>query len=177
MSSEPSSTSEERFPAEGPKDGADESSLAYRPCVGIMLLSGENRVLVAQRLGMQIEAWQMPQGGIHRGEEPRAAAMRELREEIGTDHAEIIAQSERWFQYEVPQASRPSRWRGRYRGQRQKWFAMRFLGADRDIDLNTQQPEFSAWKWINHHELTALIVPFKRRLYQDVLQEFAQLFV
>ena len=147
----------------------------YRAGVGVMLLNRDNRVFVGRRIDVRSENWQMPQGGIDRGETPRHAALRELKEEVGTNKAEILAESARWLSYDVPREIAGRLWRGRYRGQRQKWFAMRFTGEDRDIALDTHHPEFDAWKWIAPTELPALIVPFKRQLYRDVLDEFAAL--
>ncbi len=148
---------------------------AYRPCVGIMLLNHANLVFVARRIDMSEEAWQMPQGGIDDGEEPRAAALRELKEEIGTDKAIILAESRGWLRYDLPTELAGQAWGGRYRGQRQKWFAMRFVGSDSDIDLATDHPEFSDWKWMVPASLPRFIVPFKRQLYVDILTEFAPL--
>ena len=148
---------------------------AYRPCVGIMLLNRANLVFVARRIDMAEEAWQMPQGGIDRGEEPRDAALRELKEEIGTDKATILAESRSWLRYDLPADLAALAWGGRYRGQCQKWFAMRFTGSDGEIDLATHHPEFSAWKWAPPASLPQLIIPFKRQLYIDVLAEFAAL--
>jgi putative (di)nucleoside polyphosphate hydrolase len=145
----------------------------YRPGVGVMLLDAANRVFVGRRIDIAGNNWQMPQGGIDKGETPRQAALRELKEEVGTDKAEIIAESTRWLSYEVPADITRRLWRGRYRGQRQKWFAMRFLGRDEDIDLMTHHPEFDAWEWVAAAELPRLIVPFKRQLYLDILAEFA----
>lgn len=145
----------------------------YRPGVGVMLLDAANRVFVGRRIDIAGDNWQMPQGGIDKGETPRQAALRELKEEVGTDKAEIIAESTRWLSYEVPSDITRRLWRGRYRGQRQKWFAMRFLGRDEDIDLMTHHPEFDAWEWVAAAELPRLIVPFKRQLYLDILAEFA----
>ncbi len=150
-------------------------ALPYRPCVGIMLLDRDNRVFVGQRIDARTEAWQMPQGGIDKGEQPAAAALRELGEEIGTEKAEILAESRDWMAYDLPAELVPKVWKGRYRGQTQKWFAMRFLGKDSDIDIDTKHPEFNAWRWIEPRDLPRLIVPFKRRLYEDVLAEFAAL--
>jgi putative (di)nucleoside polyphosphate hydrolase len=150
--------------------------LPYRPGVGLMLLNRENQVFVAQRIDTPSPAWQMPQGGIDEGETPRDAALRELEEEIGTRKAEIIAESRRWFDYDLPRDLVRKVWRGRYRGQTQKWFALRFLGEDSDIDIVTEEPEFSAWKWAAHEELPGFIVPFKLQLYRAVLAEFADLF-
>jgi putative (di)nucleoside polyphosphate hydrolase len=146
----------------------------YRPGVGIMLLDRANRVFVARRIDAA-DAWQMPQGGIDHGEAPRQAALRELKEEIGTDHAEIVGETTAWHRYDLPPDLAGRLWGGRYRGQAQKWFAMRFLGVDAEIDLDTHHPEFDAWRWIAAAELPGLIVPFKRQLYLDLLEEFAPL--
>jgi putative (di)nucleoside polyphosphate hydrolase len=148
---------------------------AYRAAVGIMLLNGDNDVFVARRIDTREEAWQMPQGGIDKGESPRHAAMRELKEEIGTDKAVILAESGDWLRYDLPAKLAGQAWGGRYRGQRQKWFAMRFTGSDSDIDLATEHPEFSDWKWAPPESLPQLIIPFKRQLYVDILAEFAPL--
>jgi putative (di)nucleoside polyphosphate hydrolase len=147
----------------------------YRPNVGIMLLDRRNRVFVARRIDTPGEAWQMPQGGIDEDEEPHRAALRELKEEIGTDRAEILAETRGWMRYDLPAEIAGRIWGGRYRGQRQKWFAMRFLGRDEEIDLATGHPEFSDWKWVAPGELPDLIVPFKRPLYVALLEEFAPL--
>jgi len=147
----------------------------YRRGVGIMLLNRDGKVFVGRRIDQEEEAWQMPQGGIDRGETPRDAAFRELREETGTDKADVVAESKGWLTYDLPGALRGRLWRGRYVGQKQKWFAMRFQGRDGDIDLATHHPEFSAWRWVGHDQLVTLIVPFKRALYGDVLAEFAHL--
>jgi putative (di)nucleoside polyphosphate hydrolase len=145
---------------------------AYRRGVGIMLLNRVGLVFVAQRLDTASDAWQMPQGGIDPGEQPADAARRELKEEIGTDRAEIVAESRDWLRYDLPEDVRPLLWGGKYRGQTQKWFAMRFTGTDRDIDIATEHPEFSAWKWTAPATLPDLIVPFKRNLYRELLAEF-----
>jgi putative (di)nucleoside polyphosphate hydrolase len=149
----------------------------YRSNVGIMLLDGAGRVFVGRRIDMpaEVAAWQMPQGGIDPGETPRQAALRELAEEVGTDKAEILAESAVWHHYDLPPEVAGRMWRGRYRGQRQKWFAMRFLGNDADIDLATEYPEFDAWEWVEPEQLPELIVPFKRQIYMDVLAEFREL--
>jgi putative (di)nucleoside polyphosphate hydrolase len=154
-----------------------ESELAfYRPGVGIMLIDRAGRVFVGRRIDMPagMAAWQMPQGGIDAGEAPRQAALREIHEEIGTDKAEILAESRCWLHYELPSGMVPMPWGGRYRGQRQKWFAMRFTGVDADIDpAATDHPEFDAWEWVAPARLPELIVPFKRALYDAVLAEFS----
>jgi putative (di)nucleoside polyphosphate hydrolase len=145
----------------------------YRPAVGIMLLNPAGKVFVARRIDMpRMPAWQMPQGGIDKGENPRQAALRELKEEIGTDKVEILGESRMWLKYDLPAELAGGIWGGRYRGQQQKWFAMRFTGNDTDIDLTTKHPEFDAWKWIQPERLPEVIVPFKRQLYIDILAEF-----
>ncbi len=154
---------------------APKERLPYRRGVGLMLLNREGLVFVARRGDVPYDAWQMPQGGIDEGETPREAALRELREEIGTDKAEILAESRGWFAYDLPQELIGRAWGGRYRGQRLKWFALRFLGRDEDIVLDSHEPEFVEWKWVAAEELPRLIVPFKRRVYLDVLAEFGDL--
>ena len=142
-----------------------------------MLLNSAGQVLVARRIDMPegLSAWQMPQGGIDPGETPREAAMRELEEEIGTAKAEIVAESTVWYHYDVPAAIAGTMWGGRYRGQRQRWFAMRFTGTDADIDLATEHPEFDAWQWVAPDRLPDLIVGFKRAIYTGLLIEFASI--
>ena len=153
----------------------DSEGALYRPAVGIMLLNHLGKVFVGRRIDMPagLAAWQMPQGGIDRGETPRTAARRELQEEVGTDRADILAESRGWLCYDVPPAIVRGMWGGRFRGQRQKWFAMRFTGEDADIDpAASEHPEFDAWEWVAPEQLPELIVPFKRQLYLDVLAEF-----
>ena len=145
----------------------------YRRGVGIMLLNHRNEVFVGQRADAQGDAWQMPQGGIDDDEQPREAAFRELKEEIGTDKARIIAESKTWLRYDLPPDLR-QRWDNRWRGQQQKWFVMRFQGVDADINVATEHPEFSAWKWVSIEHLPDLIVSFKRQLYLDLLQELRE---
>lgn len=140
-----------------------------------MLIDAHGRVFVARRNDMISEAWQMPQGGIDEGETPRQAAMRELKEEIGTDAAEIVAETKDWLTYDLPAELVPKIWGGRYRGQKQKWFLLRFTGRDSDIDIDTDHPEFLEWKWAPLESLPELIVPFKRKLYRDLLEEFGPL--
>ena len=150
----------------------DFSDLPYRPGVGMMVLSPEGLVFVARRIDMPSEAWQMPQGGIDEGETPEQAAIREFREEVGTDKVEIIAESERWLSYDLPEELLPRLWGGRFRGQNQKWFVVRFTGTDDDINIATENPEFLDWKWVELETIPDLIVPFKRRLYEDLVAEF-----
>ncbi len=138
-----------------------------------MLIAPTGRILIAQRLDSADQAWQMPQGGIDPGEEPATTALRELREEIGTDKATILAETPDWLRYDLPDDLRKKLWRGRYRGQRQKWFALRFDGDDSDIDIATAHPEFSQWRWEHPNRVPELIVPFKRDLYRDVFSLFA----
>jgi putative (di)nucleoside polyphosphate hydrolase len=150
-----------------------EAVMRYRLAVGIMLLNRAGKVFVARRIDMPtMPAWQMPQGGIDPGETPLQAAWRELKEETGTDKAELLGESRGWLQYDLPADLARGVWGGRYRGQRQKWFAMRFTGTDADIDLETEHPEFDTWKWIRPERLPEVIVPFKRQLYIDILSEF-----
>lgn len=151
------------------------SHLPYRKGVGIMLLNAKGEVFVAKRLDQIAEAWQMPQGGVDKGEEPREAALRELEEEIGTNKAEIIAQSPIAYAYDLPDELVPKIWSGSYRGQEQHWFVLRFTGTDADINIHTDHPEFSDWKWIPMQQLPDVIVPFKRELYQSLVDEFAHL--
>lgn len=147
----------------------------YRSAVGIMLLNSQGEVFVGRRIDMPgTAAWQMPQGGIASGETAREAAFRELKEEVGTDEAEIIGESRRWLQYDLPAELARSVWDGRYQGQRQKWFVMRFAGRDSDINLATDHPEFDAWRWVEPSRLPDLIVTFKRQLYVDILTEFRE---
>jgi putative (di)nucleoside polyphosphate hydrolase len=146
----------------------------YRPGVGIVLVNHEDLVFVGRRIDMPEgwPAWQMPQGGIDAGETPMQAALRELYEETGTDKAEIIAETKEWLHYDLPAPIAATAWGGRYRGQRQKWFLMRFIGDDSDIDLSRHEAEFDAWKWVAPVELPGLIVDFKRPLYLALLDEF-----
>lgn len=153
-------------------DGAD---LPYRPCVGVMLLNREGQVFVGQRLDTTLEAWQMPQGGIDPGEDPLATAIRELGEETGIapNLVELIAEAPGEFHYDLPQELIGKVWKGKYRGQTQRWFLFRFLGQDSDIRIQTAHPEFRAWRWTEPKDLPKQIVPFKRALYEDVLAAFS----
>jgi len=148
------------------------SALPYRMGVGILLLNPGRQAFVAKRIDTTSEAWQMPQGGIDEGESPKETALRELEEEIGTGKATILAESRDWHYYDLPDTLIPIIWGGRYRGQRQKWFVMRFDGVDSDINIQTKTPEFSEWKWVAPITLPNLIVPFKKKLYQELIEEF-----
>ena len=148
--------------------------LPYRPCVGAMLVNCAGLVFVGQRLDSSSEAWQMPQGGVDPGEDPDTAIFRELSEEIGIaeHHASLIRRSDGLFDYDLPDHLMGKMWGGRYRGQRQRWYLLRFLGQDADVNIATSHPEFRAWPWVEPQQLVDLIVPFKRQLYRDVVAEF-----
>lgn len=151
--------------------------LPYRPCVGVMLVNAKKEVFVGQRRDSQVAAWQMPQGGIDEGEPARDAALRELWEETGVtaDLVDVIAQSAQWLPYELPHDLVPKLWKGRYRGQKQSWFLMQFNGDDSAINIATEQPEFSEWRWLPATDLVDNIVPFKRDVYAAVMAEFSDL--
>ena len=145
----------------------------YRPCVGIFLLNNNGLAFPVRRIDSRAEAWQMPQGGIDTGESPLQACMREMREEIGTNTAELVSQHDDWLYYDIPLPLADRLWQGRYKGQKQKWMALRFTGDDADINIATEEPEFCEWKWLSPHDLVDLAVPFKRDVYQNVLAAFA----
>lgn len=154
---------------------AEIASLPYRRGVGIVLLNARNKVFVAQRLDSPEPAWQFPQGGIDHGEDPLLAAKRELVEETGVTSAELIAETPDWLRYDLPVELVPKVWKGRYRGQEQKWYAFRFTGQDSEIRIDGEHPEFSAWRWADLREAPSLIVEFKRPLYEAVVQAFEHL--
>ncbi|WP_281685151.1 RNA pyrophosphohydrolase [Thalassobaculum salexigens] len=147
----------------------DRSALPLRPCVGIVLFNDTGQVFVGKRIGIA-DAWQMPQGGIDKGETPRQAGLRELEEEIGTSSVEVVAETAGWVTYEFP-ADLPGKIRESWRGQTQKWLACRFTGTATDIDLQTEHPEFDDWKWVDLGVVVELIVPFKRATYEAVVAE------
>lgn len=148
--------------------------LPYRPNVGVMLMNAAGAIFVGQRLDRHKDAWQMPQGGIDAGECPKTAALRELEEETGVlpELVEIIAESDGWLPYDLPHDVVPQFWGGKYRGQEQKWYLMRFVGQDAQVNIATEHPEFGAWKWLPVDQLVDNIVPFKREVYERVLAEF-----
>lgn len=151
------------------------AKLPYRPCVGVMLVNPRNQVFVGQRIDSPYDAWQMPQGGVDPGEAPQQAALRELGEETGIapDLVTVEAETEEWIPYDLPHDLVPKLWKGRFKGQEQKWFLLRFHGQDRDVNIGTAHQEFSDWKWLDPRDLPAAIVPFKRRTYEKVLAAFA----
>ncbi len=153
----------------------DKTLLPYRPCAGVMLLNREGRVFVGQRLDSTLEAWQMPQGGIDPGEAPIDAAVRELREETGiaADKVRLVAELPDELLYDLPDDMIGRIWKGKWRGQRQRWFLFAFDGTDADIDIVTPEPEFRAWRWSDPADLPSMIVPFKRSLYEAVLAGFS----
>ncbi len=148
----------------------------YRPAAGIMLISREGKVWVGQRLDSTLEAWQMPQGGLDPGEDAEAGALRELEEETGIrrELVEVIARAPHELTYDLPEDLVGVVWKKKWRGQRQTWFLARFLGTDADVRIDTPEPEFRAWRWAEPDDLPKLIVPFKKKLYEDVLETFRQ---
>ena len=157
----------------------DPATLPYRPCVGVMLVNAQGRVFVGKRIdNREGDVWQMPQGGIDPGEDLRAAGLRELREETGVEAhwATVIAQTNEELFYDLPDELVGTIWKGKYRGQRQFWLLVRFIGTDADIRIDADRhPEFCEWKWVDPETLPDLIVPFKKRVYRAVLEEFRSL--
>ena len=151
----------------------DVSKLEYRKNVGMVLINAEGHIFAGKRLDNNTDAWQMPQGGIDEGETPEAAALRELSEETGIHHskARLLGKTKDWLSYDIPLDLIPKLWGGRYRGQKQKWFALEFLGKDSDINIVTEEPEFSEWAWKSRDNLLSSIVPFKLDVYQRVFLE------
>jgi putative (di)nucleoside polyphosphate hydrolase len=152
----------------------DAESLPYRPCAGVVLIDARGMVFAGQRIDNPSSAWQMPQGGIDEGEQPREAAYRELREETGVtrDLVEFVGKTHGWVTYDLPPDLLGKVWGGKYRGQRQKWFLFRFKGKDTDIKIATEHPEFAHWRWILADEMVENIVPFKRPVYEEVVRSF-----
>jgi len=151
------------------------ANLPYRPCVGVMLINGEGRVFVGQRNDQFGDAWQMPQGGVEKGEDVHEAALRELWEETGVtrDLVTLVDQTQDWLTYDLPHDIVPNIWKGRFRGQKQMWFLMRYVGRDDQVNIATKHPEFTKWRWLNADQLVDSIVPFKREIYTQVLAAFS----
>ena len=158
--------------------------LPYRPCVGTMVLNRDGRVFVGRRFGgpEQVDdsyPWQMPQGGVDPDEDPYPAALRELAEETNITSVDLLAESPEWFTYDLPRKLVPHAWGGRYRGQKQKWYALRFTGPESEIDVahpaGGHKPEFSEWRWVPMRQLPGLIIPFKRSVYEQVVAAFRHL--
>lgn len=150
------------------------TDLPYRPCVGVMLINDRGEIFAGRRLDSDLPAWQMPQGGIDEGEAPATAALRELWEETGVtaDLVEPLGQTDEWVTYDLPPELLGKVWKGKYRGQKQKWFLFRFKGTDAQVNIASEHPEFSEWRWIGAEEMVAAIVPFKREVYQQVVGAF-----
>lgn len=168
------------------KKSVDPAELPYRPCVGVMILNASGLVWVGHRkhkgddeVGQRTQLWQMPQGGIDKGEEPVRAAHREVFEETGMESIKLIAEAPNWINYDLPADRIGITWGGKYRGQRQKWFAFRFHGDEREIRIDPppggHEAEFDQWSWREMGDLTGLIVPFKRKVYEEVVSVFAHL--
>lgn len=152
-----------------------EDELPFRHGVGMMILNKQGSIFVGKRVESKFEAWQMPQGGILTGETPSRAVFREMKEEIGCDSGKIIAETKKWYSYNIPDFLVSKLWAGQYRGQKQKWFLVEFLGENDDINIETETPEFREWKWASKDEILDIIVPFKKRLYKAVMKEFEHL--
>lgn len=152
-----------------------EQKSEYRPCVGIMLFNKQGHIFVGKRFNSS-SYWQMPQGGIDDDEELEQAALRELLEEIGTDKAEIVAKNKRWIYYNLPKEFIPTCWNGKYSGQKQRWFLMKFHGKDKDININyTDHPEFKEWRWQSVDSLVDSVISFKKEIYKTVIEEFSSI--
>ncbi|MGL9726326.1 MAG: RNA pyrophosphohydrolase [Wolbachia sp.] len=149
-----------------------EQKSGYRPCVGIMLFNKQRHIFVGKRFDRD-SYWQMPQGGIDDGEELEQAALRELLEEVGTDKVEVIAKNKEWIYYNLPGEVIPICWNGKYSGQKQRWFLMKFYGEDKDININyTDHPEFKEWRWQSVDSLVDNVISFKKEIYKTVIEEF-----
>lgn len=150
------------------------ADLPWRPCVGVTLINPAGLIFAGRRIDSAAPAWQMPQGGIDPGEAPHHAALRELSEETGIrpDRVQILSRTPDWLTYDLPPELLGKVWGGKYRGQRQKWYLMRFQGQDDEIDIAREPAEFSEWRWIGADDMIAAIVPFKRDIYRAVVDRF-----
>ena len=147
------------------------SLLPYRPCVGITLINHDNKIFAGQRIDNSTNAWQMPQGGVNSSEDFNTAMRRELYEETSIKDIKIIKEINHTYEYELPKNLIGIIWKGKFRGQKQKWFIAKFLGNENEINLNTNHPEFIEWKWIDARMLPSVIVNFKKSLYLNLLKE------
>ncbi|NRB10601.1 MAG: RNA pyrophosphohydrolase [Rickettsiaceae bacterium] len=154
----------------------DKANLPFRPGVGMMIINNDKKIFLGKRIDSKSSGWQMPQGGIDLGETPSSAALREMEEEIGSNKGHIIAESNNWYSYRLPLVLIPRLWNGKYCGQKQKWFLIRFTGTDKDINLNTAHPEFNDWCWVEFDKLLDKIISFKYKLYKQVTNEFRPVF-
>jgi len=150
-------------------------NLPLRLGVGMVIVNKDGHIFVAKRVESKFEAWQMPQGGILTGETPSRAVFREMKEEVGCDFGRIIAETKKWYSYNIPDFLISRLWDGQFKGQKQKWFLVEFTGEDSDINIDTENPEFREWQWIPKEEMLDIVVPFKKRLYVAVLKEFEHL--
>ena len=148
--------------------------ISYRIGVGIVLINNKKKIFVGKRIDVKNESWQMPQGGINKGESYEKAAFRELYEETGIKKAKIVIKSKKWFKYSIPSSINKKLWGKKYTGQKQKWFVMKFQGNEKkDINLNVHKAEFNQWKWVNIDNLEKLIISFKKEMYKQLIKEFA----
>ncbi len=152
----------------------------YRACVGTIVLNKDHKVFIAKRLDGQhtewANSWQFPQGGVDEHEDAKTAALRELKEETGIESVEILEETSKWFYYDLPPHIAIRSWNGRYKGQRQKWFLMKFSGSDQEINLSKHTPEFCAWEWVSIGEVINRVVPFKIDVYKQVISYFSKWF-
>ena len=146
-------------------------SKPYRKCVGLVIINNNNKIFVGKRIDSNLNAWQMPQGGIELGEDPLIAGLREMEEEIGTKNVEYLDEINSWLNYDIPLNLSKKLWNGKYRGQTQKWLAYRFLGKNDEINIKTKNPEFIDWKWVFPDELPHVIVDFKKKMYEELLKD------